>query len=250
MGAAVLAQVVQHLRRVGEFVRVLLAVEYAQGVALEALVAGLAQGAELAGEVLLQSRLIGPAALGTADGVDAHAQPLDAARAQNVQRQSDDLRVHGGVLGAKDLHAVLVELAQPPRLRLLIAEVGAGDVVEFAGQRLGEQVVLDEGARHARRAFGLEGDGAPALVLEGVHLLLHHVCAVAHAAREQLRVLEHRRADLAVAGQRTYRAHGRLDLLPAVRVAGQHVLRSLGRLRKHLSLSFPWAANKKASVPM
>ena len=65
VGAAVLAQVVQHLRRVGELVRVLLAVEDAQGVALEALVAGLAQGVKLAGEVLLQRRLIGPCLLYT-----------------------------------------------------------------------------------------------------------------------------------------------------------------------------------------
>ena len=74
--------------------RVLLAIQYAQGVALEALVAGFAQRFQLAGEVLLQRRLIGLAAVGAADGVDAHAQPLDAARAQYIQCQGDDFRVH------------------------------------------------------------------------------------------------------------------------------------------------------------
>ena len=112
---------------------------------------------------------------------------------------------------------------------------GIGDGILLAVGHAGFQ----GGPGHPGGALRPEGDAPVPLVLEGVHLLLHHVRAVAHAAREQLCVLEHRRADLAVAGQRAYRAHGRLDFLPAVRVIGQHVLRSLGRLRKHSDFSFP-----------
>ena len=171
---------------------------------------------------------------------------MDAVGLQHADGHLDDLRVQGSVLRAKDLDAVLVELAQAAGLGLLVAEAGAGGVVELAGQAL-VQVALDEGAHRARGALGLEGDGAMALVLKGVHLLLHHVGGVANAALEQLGVLEDGRADLPVARLGADAAHVFIDDLPSVSVLGQHVQCALGCLGQHSSI--PPDQNKKDPVP-
>ena len=234
---AVLAQVVQHGGGVRQLRGVLLAVQYAHGVALEALLAGLAQGGQLGFKVGLQLLQVRGPAVGAADGVDVQAKAVDAVGVEDVHGQLDDLRVHAGVLRAEDLHAVLVELAQPAGLGLLVAEAGAGGVVQLHRQRLGVHVALDERPHRAGGALGLQRDGAVALVLEGVHLLLHHIGGVAHAALEQLGVFEDGGADLLVARQRAGFAHGPRDFLPAVGVFGQHVLGALGGLGQHLSIS-------------
>ena len=49
---------------------------------------------------------------------------------------------------------------------------------------------------HARRSLGLQRYRAVALILEGVHLLIHYVGCVANAAQKQLGVLKNGRANL------------------------------------------------------
>ena len=93
---------------------------------------------------------------------------------------------------------------------------------------------FDHGARRARGSLGLQRDGAVALVGKGVHFLLNDVRRVAHAALKQLRMLEHGRTDFAVSGQMTYAAHRLFDFVPAMTVFRKHILRSLGRLCKHV----------------
>ena len=244
---AVRAEVVQHGGRVGQLLGVLLAVQDAQGIALVPLLTGLAQRGQLGFKVGLQLLMVGLAALRTADGVDAQLEILDAVGLKHADGHLDDLRVQACVLRAEDFDAVLVELAQAAGLGFLVAEAGAGGVVELAGQAL-VQMVLDEGAHCARGALWLQCDGAMALVLEGVHLLLYHVGGVAHAALEELRVLEDGRADLPVARLGADAAHVFIDDLPSVSVLGQHVQRALGCLGQHSLI--PPDQNKKDPVPM
>ena len=60
--------------------------------------------------------------------------------------------------------------------------------------------VLEVGAAHRRGALGAQRERLAAAVVEGVHLLLHDVGGLPHAAREQLGGLERRRLDPRVAG--------------------------------------------------
>ncbi len=60
-------------------------------------------------------------------------------------------------------------------------------------------MVLHERPGHRGGALGTQGDAPATLVVEVVHLLAHHVGALAHAL-EHRDVLEHRRLEQAVAG--------------------------------------------------
>ena len=79
-------------------------------------------------------------------------------------------------------------LAVPAGLGALVAE-GRGRVPGLPGQR---RVVLDEGPHHGGRALGAQGQDPAAAVLELVHLLAHHVAALADAPAEDADVLEDR----------------------------------------------------------
>ena len=103
----------------------------------------------------------------------------------------------------------------------------------LAGHGIVVQPALQEAAHRTGGALGLEGDGAVALVLEGVHFLLHNVGGVAHAAQEQLGVLEHGGADFAVAGFSGGQPHLPLHILPAVGIRRQHVAGATGCLGQH-----------------
>ena len=145
-----------------------------------------------------------------------------------------------------------MKLAQAAGLGLFIAEAGAGCIIELHGQRVGVEMRLDERAHRAGGSLGLEGDGAVALVVERVHFLLHHVGGVAHAALEQLGVLENGRADLAIACQCADAAHVVLDGLPAIRVLRQHVQSALGCLGQHVGKTpfvIEWRKQKNSLRP-
>ena len=98
---------------------------------------------------------------------------------------------------------------------------------------------LDHGARNACGSFGLQGDGAVALVHEGIHFLLNNVGRIAHAPLEKLGVFEDRGADFAVSAQRTHAAHGIFDFMPAMAVLGKHILGALRRLSEHKNCHLP-----------
>ena len=83
-----------------------------------------------------------------------------------------------------------MQLPQAARLGLLIPVAG-GQVVQLHRVARVVQAVFQHGPHSAGRALGPQGDGAAALVLEGVHLLFHHVGGIAHAPLEQLGVLKH-----------------------------------------------------------
>ena len=174
--------------------------------------------------------MINRTAVGAADGVDLHAQVAHAQLLQQVIGGKDQLRVHGGFLRAEALHTELVVFPQAAGLRILIAENRRIQIVQLTGQRLRVQVVLHEAAHGAGRAFRLQSHRAFALVLKGVHFLLHHIGRVADAAQEKLRMLKNRGARFPVARQRGGLAHPVLNILPAIAVGGQYVPRPLGCL--------------------
>ena len=64
------------------------------------------------------------------------------------------------------------------------------------------EAVLHVGPADGRSRLGAQSEGAPALVLEGVHLLLDHVGPGAGRPLEELRVLEDRSLDPSVAVER------------------------------------------------
>ena len=78
-----------------------------------------------------------------------------------------------------------------PGLRALVAEEGPG-VEELHRLRELLHAVLEVGAADRRRPLRPQGDAAPALVLEGEHLLADDVGRAADAALEELGVLEGR----------------------------------------------------------
>ena len=137
--------------------------------------------------------------------------------------EGDHLDVDVGVGDADALDPDLVVLAQPARLRLLVAERRRG-VPDLPRHR---RAVLDVGPRHRRGALGAQGDVAAALVLELVHLLGDDVGALADPL-EHLDVLEHRRLDQAVAVGVRDPGEGGQQGLPPRRLGRQHVLGALG----------------------
>ena len=173
-----------------------------------------------------------------ADGIDLQAQVLDPQAVKHALRQADDLGVRAGAVGAKHLHAELVEFAQAAGLGVFIA-VTCGEVVQFDRQAVVIERVLQQGAHNARRPLRPEGDRAPALILEGVHLLLHNVGGFPYGTLEQARILKDGRADLPEAVQGGLAAHHVLHHLPIFALAWQDVLGSLLCLNQfHLIASY------------
>ena len=114
---------------------------------------------------------------------------------EDLHDHLDDFGVDHGRVRADGFGADLEELAVAALLRAFAAEHRA-DVVELLEAGLLVEPVLDVGADHRGGVFGTQGEGTAVAVLEGVHLLADDVGLFADAAREQLGLLEDRRADL------------------------------------------------------
>ena len=98
---------------------------------------------------------------------------------------------------AQCLSANLVKLPVAPPLRTLMPEHRADVVEPFA--TIVEHGMLHHGAHHASRALWAQCQGVTIEpVLKGVHLFFDDVCDLTESAGEQLRVLDNRRADVAV----------------------------------------------------
>lgn len=130
-----------------------------------------------------------------ADGIDVQFHLFQAEIFQKGIGERNGLRIGLRPGCAVQFAPELVEFAQTARLRTLIAEC-RDEVVRLEGKHAARKPVLDECARDARRPLGAQGHRPAALVEECVHLLVDDVRRVAHAARKELRVLEHGRADL------------------------------------------------------
>ena len=164
---------------------------------------------------------------------------------------------HGVALqAALACFAELVLVLREIRLERLVELCAAGwaaDGIDLQAQVLDSQAVkhalrqaddlgvrvLQQGAHNARRPLRPEGDRAPALILEGVHLLLHNVGGFPYGTLEQARILKDGRADLPEAVQGGLAAHHILHHLPIFTLARQDVLGSLLCLNQfHLIASY------------
>ena len=143
----------------------------------------------------------------------AAAQRRHLEPAEQLVEEHDQLGVDERRVGADRLGVELGELAKAPRLGALVAKERA---VPPQLHRLRELLhpVLEVGPGDRRGALRAQGDAAPALVVEGEHLLADDVGRPAHAAREQLGVLEGRGLDPPVAGALEELAAPRLDPRP------------------------------------
>src|SRR6185436_214847 len=131
----------------------------------------------------------------------------------------DQLGVDGRVVASERFHRSLPVLAVPAAARRAVA-VHRGDRVELDRLRVAVHAVLDVRAADRRGALGPERERAVGAVGEGVHLLLHHVGARTGGAREERRVLEHRRHDPPGAVQPAEALDLLCDVLP-----GGHLVR-------------------------
>ncbi len=134
--------------------------------------------------------------------------------------QGDDLDVEVGVGRPEDLDPHLVVLAVAPGLGRFVAE-GRSGVPRLPGQR---RSVLHPRPYQWSGALRPQGQGPAALVLELVHLLAHHVAALAGAPPEDLHVLEDRGVGQAVAGPLGVVGEQRQEGLPPGRLGPQDVV--------------------------
>ncbi len=84
-------------------------------------------------------------------------------------------------MASKGLKAKLVKLAKPSGLWAVVTK-HRSQVIELYRLRPGVEVVLDIGPDNSRCAFRPQGDAPAATILEGVHLFLNDVRAVANAS--------------------------------------------------------------------
>ncbi len=174
-----------------------LRVEHPQRVAFERRHRLLGQLVEVVGQVGRQRLDVRRPLVGLAQRVDQHPHPLQAQPVEEPPGQRDRLGVQVRVLGTQRLQPHLVELPVATLLGPLVAELRTG-VPHLPGQHGGP--VLGERPAHRRGQLGPQRHPATALVGEVVHLLGDDVGRLTDPGKHA-QVLEHRRGQVAVAGQ-------------------------------------------------
>ena len=160
-----------------------------------------------------------------ADGVDEDGQALEPKFGEKIDGEADDFSIDHWVGAAEDFAAELVKLAITACLWLVVTEHWP-DVVELHRQRLGEELVFDEGAHGAGCAFWAQGDVAQAFVFEGIHFFRNDVGCFTDAAQKQLGVFENWGTDLFIMIVREKFADQSLEILPFFYLAGQKIVGS------------------------
>ena len=184
-----------------------LAVQDAQRIALEPIPALLRQIVAVAIEIADQLVAIGAPARRIAEAVQLEHDVVGQAQlGQDARAERDHLDVGERLGSTQDLDVDLMELAQPPLLRPLVAEHRAAR--EQPDRQLLAERSGDEGARDAGGVLRPQRQALAAPILERVHLLGDDVRGLAERAREHLGELEDRRRDLVVAVARRDRAPG------------------------------------------
>jgi hypothetical protein len=208
-----------------------LAVEYPNGVRVEALPAVLVELVDVRLEVCDQLLPVRGTAHLVADGVQVEDDVAQAPSAQERVGQLDDLDVGVGSSRPEYLDAEHAELAEPRGLGSAVPVIRMHVVrLERSRQLLG---VGQEGANDRRSALRTERHRSPTLVLEGEHLFRDDVRRVSRCACEELGLLERRRLDVPVA--KTTRELVRLvvEREDRVRTRRQQIRRSPRRLELH-----------------
>ncbi len=209
-----------------------LAVEHPQRVQLHAAHAVGAEPVHVLGQIAPQRLGEFGAAHRVAHAVHQGPHAGQPHRSEQVAQQRDHLEVGAGRIGAQQFRADLLMLAVAPGLRALVAEHGT-DVVDLPRLRSRVEFVLHIGARHRSGPLRPQGQASSLAIGEGVHLLLHDVGGLPHAAQEEVGVLEDGGADLTepIAGENV--AEPLLDVLPRRATVGENVLGSAGRHHAH-----------------
>ena len=127
----------------------------------------------------------------------------------------------------------LMMLAQSSRLRLIIAKHRTVEIIHLGRLRVVEEVVFYEHAGRAGSTLGLEGYGPAALVIKGVHFLLHYIRGIAHSPKEQLGMLNDGGAYLAEPEVVAGLPCDLLNILPLIAFSRRNVLSALRRLNCH-----------------
>ena len=155
----------------------------------------------------------------------------DAELSHQTHQHVDHLRIDGGTGVAEDLASGLIKLPVAALLRALRAE-HRPEVVPAAERLFGIDVVLDVGARDARRAFRAKGQ-LLAVVRERVHLLFDDVADLADLTREERGRFHEGRAHLLVTIQLDLRPEGVFETVPAPDFIGEDVVHPLDGAKVH-----------------
>ena len=218
MRAARVAEAIDNARQVFDdgLVRFHFAIQHAQRVGLGAALAIAAHPRRHRFQLLPQALDVLRTAVAVAHGIDQKLETGQASPLEDFHHHLDHLGIHVSGFRADGLGADLVELPVAALLRALAPEHGP-QVVELLHAGTLVEPVLDVGADHRCRALGPQREGAAVAVLEGVHFLGDNVGFLAHAAREQLRLLEDGRADFVVVVGAKHRARGGFHAVPHLR---------------------------------
>ena len=144
-----------------------------------------------------------------------------------MKHHRDHFRVAGGGGRTKHLHAELVEFPQAARLGFLIPERGQ-QIRRLYRKRIAQKPVFDGASQGTCGPFRPQGNGPAALVLKGVHFLLHHVGGIAHRAVKQLRMLKSGDADLPETIQPRDLHYFFLQILPFITLGRKYILGASG----------------------
>ena len=139
-----------------------------------------------------------------------------------------------------------MELPHAPCLGTVITEHRA-DIEELDQSGVRKEFILQIGSHRRRRIFRTERDAAVPAVRKGVHLLVHHIRSLADASMEQLRMLEHRRADLMVSVKPAKLTDLLFHIIPRGCLFRQDILRAARRIcQQRPSSLFPYASSKRS----
>ena len=151
----------------------------------------------------------------------ARADPFEV-----VCEEQQQLGVCQRIVAAEHLGPDLVELPVPTALRTLPSEHRAD--VEEPGLRIGvPEAALEIGARDGGGRLGAQRERGPVAIGEAVHLFLDDVGRLADRAREELRPLENRQANLAESVDGEHLPRGLLESLPAAALFWEDVPEAL-----------------------
>ena len=123
----------------------------------------------------------------------------------------------------KAFHAELVEFPQASRLRIFVPVAG-GDIRSLDRQCVVVQPMLQHGPGRAGGSLRTQGDGTAAFIIEGVHLLLHHIGCFPDRSLKQHRMFKNRRADFPISGQCGDFPHKILYILPFIALLRENIL--------------------------
>ena len=150
----------------------------------------------------------------------------------DLDRHCDDLGIHFRLGRADRFGAELMELAQPSRLRPLLAE-HRSDVIHFDQRLRFTQVILDVCSNDRSGSFRPQSQAVVAPVGERVHFFPHDVRQFADTPCEEGGLFEEGRTDFLIVEAMKDRADCRLNILPSRRFGGKDIFRASDRFESH-----------------